>query len=68
VIFTFGVLLLADPLPFRFLIVPLRWSLVGGSAAILLQIPQDWALLLSGVLVAAALLLDRQHRIRSSGR
>ena len=67
VIFTFGVLLLADPLSIRLLIVPLLWSLVGGSAAFLLQIPQDWALLLSGILVAAALLLDRRHRERSSG-
>ena len=66
-IFTFGVLLLADPLPLRLLIVPLLWSLVGGSAAFLLQVPQDWALLLSGILVAAALLLDRRHRTRSSG-
>jgi hypothetical protein len=68
VIFTFGVLLLADPLPLRLLIVPLLWSLVGGSAAFLLKVPQDWALLLSGVLVAAALLLDRRRRVRSSGR
>jgi hypothetical protein len=67
VIFTFGVLLLADPLPLRLLIVPLLWSLVGGSAAFLLQVPQDWALLLSGVLVGTALLLDRRHRERSSG-
>jgi hypothetical protein len=67
VIFTFGVLLLADPLPLRLVIVPLLWSLVGGSAAFLLQVPQDWALLLSGILVAAALLLDRRHRVRSSG-
>ena len=67
VIFTFGVLLLADPLPLRLLIVPLLWSLVGGSAAFLLQIPQDWALLLSGILVATALLLDRRQRIRRSG-
>ena len=66
-IFTFGVLLLADPLPLRLLIVPLLWSLVGGSAAFLLHVPQDWALLLSGILVAAALLLDRRHRVRSSG-
>lgn len=67
VIFTFGVLLLADPLPLRLLIVPLLWSLVGGSAAFLLQVPQDWALLLSGILVGTALLLDRRHRERSSG-
>jgi len=64
---TTGVLLLANSLPRRLLIVPLLWSLVGGSAAFLLQVPQDWALILSGILAAAALLLDRRHRVRSSG-
>ena len=45
-IFTFGLLLLApQPLPRRVLIVPILWSLVGGSAAILLDVPQDWMLL-----------------------
>ena len=47
--------------------MPLLWSLVGGSAAFLLQVPQDWALLLSGILLAAALLFDRRHRVRSTG-
>jgi hypothetical protein len=65
VIFTFGVLLMADSLPLRLLIVPLLWSLIGGSAAFLLRIPQDWVLLLSGVVVAAMLLLDRRRRDRS---
>ncbi|MCB1375746.1 MAG: hypothetical protein KDJ78_16495 [Rhodobacteraceae bacterium] len=62
VIFTFGVLLMAEPLLFRLLIIPLLWSLIGGSAAFLLRIPQDWMLLLSGVVVAAMLLLDRRRR------
>jgi hypothetical protein len=65
VIFTFGVLLMADPLPFRLLVVPLLWSLIGGSAAFLLRIPQDWVLLLSGVVVAAMLLLARRRRDKS---
>ena len=59
VIFTFGVLLMAEPLLFRLLIIPLLWSLIGGSAAFLLRIPQDWMLLLSGVVVASMLLFDR---------
>ena len=62
VIFTFGVLLMAEPLLFRLLIIPLLWSLIGGSAAFLLRIPQDWMLFLSGVVVAAMLLLDRRRR------
>lgn len=46
-IFTFGVLLLADAsVPRRLLVVPVLWSLIGGSAAVLLQVPQDWVLLL----------------------
>lgn len=59
VIFTFGVLIMADPLPLRLLIVPLLWSLIGGSAAFLLRIPQDWMLLLNGLVVASMLLFDR---------
>lgn len=49
-IFTFGVLLLATRrVPVVLLVVPLLWSLIGGSAAFLLDIPQDWMLLVSGV-------------------
>ncbi|MBI5255141.1 MAG: hypothetical protein HY855_01475 [Burkholderiales bacterium] len=47
-LFTVGVLLLAElPLPRRLLVVPLLWTLVGGSAAWLLGIVQDWPLLAS---------------------
>jgi hypothetical protein len=49
-IFTFGFFLLfARTLLWRLLIVPFLWSLIGGSAAILLNVPQDWALLAGGV-------------------
>jgi Family of unknown function (DUF6064) len=49
-LFTFGVLLLATPvIPRRLLVIPLLWSLVGGSAAVLLGVPQDWPLLVSGI-------------------
>jgi hypothetical protein len=52
-LFTFGVLLLAQsPLPRRLLVIPLLWALIGGSAAWLLGVAQDWPLLISGVLVA----------------
>ena len=45
-LFTFGVLLLAaGRLPWWLLVVPVAWSLVGGSAAFLLRVPQDWPLL-----------------------
>lgn len=61
-IFTLGMLLLTvKPPPGYLLAIPLLWSLVGGSAAILLQIPQDWLLLVSGA-ITALLLLVRQSR------
>lgn len=53
-LFTFGVLMLSTArLPWWLLAIPVAWSLVGGSAAILLQVPQDWVLLFSGAVVAA---------------
>lgn len=56
-IFTLGMLLLTVNPPSRYLLpIPVLWSLVGGSAAILLQIPQDWLLLASGALTALLLL------------
>jgi hypothetical protein len=54
-LFTLGLLLLAEPRPPRRLwIVPLLWSMIGGTAAFLLGIVQDWVLLLSGPLVVMA--------------
>ena len=64
-IFTFGMLLLTTRPPSRWLLViPFIWSLIGGSAAVLLGVPQDWALLASG-LIAIPLIL---HRDRDSTR
>jgi Family of unknown function (DUF6064) len=51
-LFTFGVLLLArEPVPRRLLVIPLLWGLIGGSAAFLLAVPQDWPLLIGAALV-----------------
>lgn len=59
-LFTFGLLLLGDaPVSRWLLVVPATWSLVGGSAAFLLQVPQDWPLLLSG---ASVFLIARRPR------
>ncbi|WP_439400078.1 DUF6064 family protein (plasmid) [Bradyrhizobium sp. PMVTL-01] len=45
-IFTFGMLLLTiRPIPHLLLIIPILWSLIRGSAAILLHVSQDWVLL-----------------------
>ena len=58
VLFTFGMLLLArPPVTAWLLIVPFGWSLIGGSAAILLSIAQDWVLLLSGAASVPLILL-----------
>lgn len=47
--FTLGLLLLVDERPPLWLwIVPLAWSLIGGTAAFLLGLPQDWGLLIAG--------------------
>jgi hypothetical protein len=51
-LFTFGVLLLAQqPVPRRLLVIPFLWGLIGGSAALLLAVPQDWPLLIGTALV-----------------
>ncbi|HYH17724.1 MAG TPA: DUF6064 family protein [Azospirillum sp.] len=55
-LFTFGMLLLAlEPVPLRLLPIPALWSLVGGSAAVLLDVPQDWMLLAGGILATVVL-------------
>jgi len=49
-IFTFGVLLTArGRVPWRLLVVPVLWSLVGGSAALILAMPEDYGLIVAGV-------------------
>lgn len=56
-LFTFGILLLIPrPLPFWLVTIPGIWSLIGGSAAVLLDVPQDWPLLFSGALTIPFLL------------
>jgi hypothetical protein len=50
-ILTFGMFLLTTkPIPRWLLIIPFVWSLIGGSAAFLLSVPQDWLLLVSGLI------------------
>jgi hypothetical protein len=61
-IFTFGVLLMASsPVPWWLLVIPVLWAVVGGSAAVLLEVPQDW-MLLGGGLAAAAVLIPQSRR------
>ena len=61
-IFNFGCILLTTrPVTWWILTILLLWSLIGGTAALVLGIWQDWALLLNG---AAVLLFLRQPRQR----
>ncbi|WP_372619821.1 DUF6064 family protein [Falsiroseomonas sp.] len=60
-IFTFGILLLAEaPVPRWLLAVPLLWAVIGGSAAVLLAVPQDWLLLVGGLAAGAVMLRQRR--------
>jgi Family of unknown function (DUF6064) len=67
-IFTFGLFLLAKPpVPRWLLVIPVLWSLVGGSAALLLAVPQDWLLLVSGIIAVPLIFLrSRALRLRPS--
>ena len=64
-LFSVGVLMLARPAaPWWLALIPLVWSLVGGSGAFLLDIPQDWVLFASGV--AALVMVARSAPRRFS--
>ena len=53
-IFTIGMLLLAPWAVARWLLaIPLFWTLVGGSAAVLLSVPQDYGLIAAALVVLA---------------
>jgi hypothetical protein len=54
-IFTLGLLLLARAARWPVIIIPVLWSLIGGTAAFLLNVPQDWLLLFSGPLAVILL-------------
>jgi hypothetical protein len=61
-ILTIGVLVTArGPVPVGLSIVPIAWGVVGGSAAVLLDVPTDYALLASAGLLLAAV-ADRARR------
>ncbi|MET4375030.1 phosphoglycerol transferase MdoB-like AlkP superfamily enzyme [Bradyrhizobium sp. LB1.3] len=63
-IFTFGMFLLTTrPISRWLLVIPFTWSLIGGSAAVLLQVPQDSLLLVSGF-IAVALIIVRDRAVQ----
>jgi len=63
-IFTFGMLLMLEAgAPLYLLVVPLLWSLAGGSAAVfILRIPEDLSLLLAGVIGSGLLVWKRRQQ------
>lgn len=66
-IFSVGLLLLTSaPVPRWILVIPFVWSLIGGSAAFLLGIPQDGLLLVSGIAIPLIVFRDRR-RLRGVG-
>ena len=62
-IFTFGLMLWASCARWWLWIVPLLWSAIGGSAVIVLSVPQDWALPFSGAIAFLLVWLDRRSRV-----
>lgn len=68
VIFTFGILLLADKdrVAPGLVLIPFAWSLVGGSAALLLGVPEDYGLLIAGLLSTLLLLRGRAGSKRNT--
>jgi len=66
-LFTLGVLLLARPRPpLPLWIVPVLWSLIGGTAAFLLGIVQDWVLLAAGPAALVVAFLPKQKRAHTT--
>jgi len=61
-IFTFGLMLWASCGRWWLWIVPLLWSAIGGSAAFLLSVAQDWALPVAAIVVLLILWVDRRER------
>jgi len=44
-------LLASRPVPRRLYAIPVAWAVIGGSAAGLLRMPQDWVLLVTPVVL-----------------
>jgi hypothetical protein len=65
-IFTFGMLLmLGAAAPLHLAVIPLLWSLAGGSAAVfILRIPEDASLLVAGVVASCMLVWERRQQLQ----
>jgi hypothetical protein len=66
-IFTFGVFLFARTgIPWYLFVLPLLWSFVGMSAAINLRVPQDYGLVVAGIIGTIMILANNRKRKRRS--
>jgi hypothetical protein len=64
-IFTFGLLLwTTKSVPGILLVIPFLWSIIGMSAAVSLRVPQDYGLVVSGVLGTALILIQNRKAKR----
>lgn len=64
-IFTFGILLWSSgKVPIYMVIIPFAWSLIGFSAAVTLNVPEDFGLVVAGI-VGSALILLSNKKIKS---
>lgn len=64
VIFTLAILMLVrHRRPWLLAAIPLLWSAIGGSAAFLLRVPQDYGLVIAGALLAIKLFGHRAPRV-----
>jgi len=65
-IFTFGLFLMAGKkVPVYILLIPFLWSLVGGSAAFNLGVPEDYGLIVAGVAGSTLILLENRRKKRN---
>ena len=59
-IFTFGILLATKSVPGYLLVILLLWSIIGVSAALNLRVPQDYGLVVAGVLGTTLILIQNR--------
>lgn len=60
VIYTFGMLLLAENVPLWLLVVPVLWALLGSTAVVAFGVYQDLGLIVSALLALALIVRDRR--------
>jgi hypothetical protein len=67
-IFTLGILLLARPsAPLWLFVIPVVWSAIGGSAALLLGVREDFGLIAAGFAAILVLLFPRRGLMERAG-